>query len=368
MTIALHTTLTGEPVGSSISSHGGEQAVAEALGLTLMPGPIALPPPLPKQFGQNFIARHWRGELSLARSYWINHLVLGVGAGVALAALAAGINRGAVEQPVRWLISLGLTWSAIVLFSTWAWVGVWRAATAYRRSGKRVWGAAAKAMVVIGMLKLVYSILVVAIPQASGLCEILAGDAHIGPHQFKVLNNGTMLDFSGGITFGTAKEFETMLKAMDNVRTVRLNSNGGRLAEAQKISDMIRARGLSTFVTNQCVSACTIVFLGGKQRYLLSTAKLGFHQASFRGMTADDQRVAISRETARLQNFGLSHAFAERANATGPSGMWFPEQAELVREHVVTMIVVPQPLKPPTPPAPAQSISAANTAPVLQAM
>jgi hypothetical protein len=110
---------------------------------------------------------------------------------------------------------------------------------------------------------------------------------------------------------------------MDNVRTVRLNSNGGRLAEAQKISDMIRARGLSTFVTNQCVSVCTIVFLGGKQRYLLSTAKLGFHQASLRGMTADDQRIAIAREEARLQHFGLSHAFAERANATGPSQMCF---------------------------------------------
>ena len=80
-----------------------------------------------------------------------------------------------------------------------------------------------------------------------------------------------MLDFSGGISFGTAKEFETMLKAMDNVRTVRLNSNGGRIAEAQKISDLIKARGLSTYVTHQCASACTIVFLGGKQRYLHAT-------------------------------------------------------------------------------------------------
>ena len=61
--------------------------------------------------------------------------------------------------------------------------------------------------------------------------RILAGDAHIASHQFKVLNNGSVLDFAGGITFGTAKEFEIMLKAMDNVRTVRLNSNGGRIAE-----------------------------------------------------------------------------------------------------------------------------------------
>ncbi len=196
----------------------------------------------------------------------------------------------------------------------------------------------------------------------------MAGDTRIAAHQFKVLNNGTMLDFSGGISFGTAKEFETMLKAMDNVRTVRLNSPGGRVAEAQKISDLIRARGLSTYVTQQCASACTIVFLGGKQRFLFSAAKLGFHQPSFRGMTGDDQRAAVAREAARLQQrFGLSSAFAARATAASPSAMWFPEQSELLREHVVTSIVLPQPPKPVQAAAPAQPAPAASTAPALQA-
>jgi hypothetical protein len=359
MTNALHTPLTGEPVEISVSNHGAEQAVADALGLTLTM-PVPRPPPLPKQPAQNVIARHWRGELSLARSYWINHLVLGIGVGVALVALGSAINHRAVEQPIRWLISLTLTWSVTILFSIWAAIGVWRAATAYRRAGKRFWGAAAKTTMVLGVLHLVYSLLFVVIPQASDFCEILTGDARLGPHQFKVLNNGTMLDFSGGISFGTAKEFETVLKAMDNVRTVRLNSNGGRIAEAQKISDLIGARGLSTFVTQQCVSACTIVFLGGKQRYLLSTAKLGFHQPYFRGMTVMDQRIAIAREKERLQHFGLSRAFAERANAASPSGMWLPEQGELLRENVVTMIVTSQPPKPVASTAPAQSAAAST--------
>jgi hypothetical protein len=362
MTDVPDTSLTGLPVETSASSLGLEEAVAAALEFAIV-RPAPLPPPLPKQPAQNFVARHWRGEFSLARSYWVNHLLLGCGVGVAVGALAAAINLHAVEQPVRWLISLGLTWSVITLFSIWAVVGVWRSATAYRRTGKRVWGNAAKATMALGVLKLAYSLAFVAIPQASGLCEILAGDAGVGPHAFKVLNNGTMLDFSGGISFGTAKEFETMLKAMDNVRTVRLNSNGGRIAEAQKISDLIRARGLATYVTQSCVSACTIVFLGGKQRYLFSTAKLGFHQSYFKGMTANEQRVAIAREEARLQHFGLSQAFAEHANAASPTSMWFPEQSELVREHVVTMIVTPQPPKPAlaTPAAPVAS-AASQTA------
>jgi hypothetical protein len=361
---ALQTPLTGEPVETSAANHGTEQAVASAPPPLTFIMPAQLPPPLPKPPAQNVIARHWRGELSLPRSYWINYLVLGTGIGLAFGPLGAAISQRGVEQPVWWLISLGLTWSVISLFTIWGATGVWRAATAYRRAGKRFWGAAAKVIIGLGALNLVYSILFVAIPQAYGICEILAGDARLASHQFKVLNNGTMLDFSGGISFGTAKEFETMLKAMDNVRTVRINSNGGRIAEAQKISDLIRARGLSTYVTHQCASACTIVFLGGKQRYLQATARLGFHQPYFRGMTANEQRLAIAREQARLQKFGLSNAFAERANAASPSGMWYPEQGELLREHVVTSIYTPPP-KPVASAAPAQSapIARAPTAP-----
>src|SRR5205823_4748934 len=144
MTNALHIPLAGQPVETTAPNHGAEAAIADALGLSF-PMPAPLPPPLPKQPVQNVIARHWRGEFSLPRSYWINHLAIGAGTGIAVGALASTIERGAVEQPVRWLISLGLTWIVIILFSVWAATGVWRAATAYRRAGKRFWGAAAKA-------------------------------------------------------------------------------------------------------------------------------------------------------------------------------------------------------------------------------
>jgi len=355
-------TLAAEPVETSAANHGAEQAVAAAPPPLSFMVPAPLPPPLPRRPSQNVIARHWRGEFSLARSYWINYLVVGTSFGLAVGLLGAAINLGGVEQPVRWLISLGLTWSVIILLTVWGGVGVWRAATAYRRAGKRFWGTTAKVTIALGALHLVYSVVFAAIPQSLGIIEIVAGDARLATHQFKVLNNGTMLDFSGGISFGTAKEFETMLKAMDNVRTVRLNSNGGRIAEAQKISDLIKARGLSTYVTHQCASACTIIFLGGKQRHLHADAKLGFHQPYFRGMTAAEQRISIAREQDRLRNFGLSNDFAERANTAGPSGMWFPEQSELLRERVVTSIFTPPPPKPVAASASAQSATAARAA------
>ena len=150
-----------------------------------------------------------------------------------------------------------------------------------------------------------------------------------------------MLEFSGGITFGVANELNGFLQAMGNVRTVKLNSMGGRILEAQRMSDLIRARGLTTFVEKDCMSACTIVFLGGKERAVMPAARIGFHQPAFRGMTAASRRAAIATEMARLQRFGLSRQFAERANTATPSGMWFPDKDELVREKVVTRVVPP---------------------------
>jgi hypothetical protein len=228
-------------------------------------------------------------------------------------------------------------------------------------SGKHFWGGLAKAVTVVGVLNLAYNGLFVGTAQLAGIYEIIDGDARVGAHQFKVLANGQMLEFSGGITFGVANELNGFLQAMGNVRTVKLNSMGGRILEAQRMSDLIRAKGLTTFVAQDCMSACTIVFLGGKERVVLSAARIGFHQPAFRGMTAASRRAAISTEMARLQRLGLSKAFAEKANVATPSGMWFPDKDELVREKVVTRVMQP-PLAKPAPNAASPTANAGSSA------
>jgi hypothetical protein len=113
------------------------------------------------------------------------------------------------------------------------------------------------------------------------------------------------------------------------------------------MSDLISSRNLATFVARDCLSACTIVFLGGKERFMLPTARLGFHQPAFRGMTASDRHAAIATERQRLQQrFGLSAAFAARANSAPPGGMWYPDKDELMRERVVTRLVSPKQVLP----------------------
>jgi len=353
-----------------------QQAVANALGVATVGAavsPSMVPPPLPRR--ANYLLRHWRGELSLPVSYWVNGTALGAGLGVAIVVLGYLLNERGSEHPILWLVSMIVTWASIVLLRIWVTVGVWRSASHYRALGKSFWGGAAKVATALGVAYLAYSCLFVAAPQIAGVYEIVAGDARLGPHQFRVLLNGQMLEFSGGITFGVAKELESFLNAMSDLKVVRLNSIGGRMNEAQKMADLIKARGLATFVKDSCVSACTVVFLGGKERGLFAGGgKLGFHQVSFRGMTAADRRTSIEREIARLQSFGLGRGFAERAMKTSPSGMWYPDNDELLREKVVTRLYTPpppatnpasgnQPAASAAPPAPAAATNAAVAVP-----
>jgi hypothetical protein len=290
---------------------------------------------------RSYIARHWRGELSLPVSYWLNGILGAVAVGATVGATAYAINRQSDAQPMLWLLSLIATWMSAALLALWQAVGVWRSATRYRQRGKRFWGAAAKALVLLGVVQLAANFVMVGTAQMAGIYEIVSGDARVGPHEFHILANGETLEFSGGITFGVTQEFERFLNAMAGVRNVRLNSTGGRILEAQKMSDMIRSRDLATVVAVDCLSACTIVFLGGKERLMLAGARLGFHQPAFRGMTAADRRAAIATEQLRLQGFGLSSAFAARATSASPSGMWYPDKDELVRERVVTRVISP---------------------------
>src|SRR6266851_3464654 len=238
---------------------------------------------------------------------------------------------------------------------------------------KDFWGGVAQMLTVAGLLVFPYDFATIGVPQLAGIYEIVSGDAHVGPHEFHVLANGQTLEFSGGITFGVTQELERFLDAKEGVRTVRLNSNGGRILEAQRMSDLISSRNLATFVARDCLSACTIVFLGGKERFMLPTARLGFHQPAFRGMTASDRRAAIATEQRRLQQrFGLSAAFAARANSAPPGGMWYPDKDELMRERVVTRLVspkqvLPSPTDAPTANAAPSSADGEHATPVARA-
>jgi len=87
---------------------------------------------------ESYVARHWRGELSLPVSYWINGGLVTVGMNIIATLVELSGSAGAA---VLYLV-------AAAPVSIWQIVGIWRSADR-RHDG---WATAAKVMTVIGAL------------------------------------------------------------------------------------------------------------------------------------------------------------------------------------------------------------------------
>src|SRR5262245_46447079 len=83
----------------------------------------------------------------------------------------------------------------------------------------------------------------------------------------------------GTIETADAETFQEKTRTLTEA-LVLLNSNGGDVVAAIRVGEMVRARGFTTFVTDTCASACTLIWLAGSQRYMSRHAQIGFHQAS----------------------------------------------------------------------------------------
>ena len=93
-----------------------------------------------------YVAAHWRGEKSLARSYWINGVLLAVALRFVFLAQAPLQQESRLETQ----LATGLVLLAIFASITvWQYVGIWRSAT---NTSRVLWPAAAKLMVILGVI------------------------------------------------------------------------------------------------------------------------------------------------------------------------------------------------------------------------
>jgi hypothetical protein len=225
------------------------------------------------------------------------------------------------------------------LCTLWVWhcVGTWRSAARHtQRGGKSVWASLARCTVAIGLFRLLLDLTSVSMPVVFEHVRIAVGDDRFGAIEFRLMRNGTELELSGGIGFGAAKELERILATARDLRTLTLNSPGGRFSEATAIASQVRKRRLDTHVVEQCHSACTIVFLAGRERRIGTTGQLGFHEPAIPGVKREHLASMIQREKDRLLAMGVRPDFVTRALDTPNASIWIPSHAELVEAGVVT--------------------------------
>ncbi|MGG1945272.1 ATP-dependent Clp protease proteolytic subunit [Trinickia sp. NRRL B-1857] len=286
----------------------------------------------------NYFVRHWRGELPLPVSYWINGGLLSV----ASTAIIVSINE--IEQ--HSLASLRLVaWttlailSASVLSSIWSMVGIWRSAGHHAaRGGAKGWAYVARFMIVLGIVGGLSNLVRTVLPQMRVFGLIAIGQDPIGHFIVSVSPDSRSVIVTGTLREGSAAAITRVIDATPTAQWLVLNSNGGRVLEAQQLARTVRARGLDTYVGGLCASACTFVYLAGKTRAASPYARIGFHQPTFVGLNALGQQKITQAMLDDYRAAGLPPEFIQRIAQTPPSQLWYPRSDELLHANVVTEI------------------------------
>jgi hypothetical protein len=130
---------------------------------------------------RNYVVRHWRGDLPLALSYFVN------GCLSSLLSISAVVAASQLIQPVNGsftiALSISLFWLFISALAIWQLVGIWRSAGKHKRQGgSGFWARAARVMVGFGVLSSVGMVTNTGIPQVTEFWRIAAGDQITSSH------------------------------------------------------------------------------------------------------------------------------------------------------------------------------------------
>lgn len=282
-----------------------------------------------------FVARYWRGEFPLGVTFW---------AGGALVLLLQFLQMGAFGMLADTLslrvgaVVVLLTYAITLLLFTWQSVGVWRAATRRASEAPTPWVPFARLTVLAGAVAFGYLCAALLWLPAREHALIAIGRDPLPPLDARVTTGDTVLLLHGTFGAGSAERVRQLLDETRTIRTVALSSPGGRLREASEIARMVRARRLDTYVDTRCESACTFVFLAGKDRAATPNARIGFHRPSFAGLAPMGFDPATRGMLDTYRSAGIPKSFLDRVAATEPARMWYPAQHELEAAGVINRI------------------------------
>ncbi len=258
---------------------------------------------------------------------------------VVLISLIAVAFRAETFNPYTLIVALGAMWLVAGGATAFQSVGIWRSAARYRREKPQqrlavVWSLAAQAVAALWVIALVVPLVQSGVPRFREAWRMaFLGDPEIPDYSLRIMRGGSEAEIAGGFKYGLARDAAKVFAAAPDLKVVHLNSGGGRLGEAQALARLIRSRGLATYTSASCSSACTLAFLAGQERSLKQGAHLGFHHESFAGSEAFDSMRGLLRDA------GLPSWFIDRAVAASATTMWYPTVEELTQAHVITSVV-----------------------------
>jgi hypothetical protein len=255
----------------------------------------------------DYIKQHWRGNLGLKQSFWLNLVLLSV--------LIFHLERFTLppfitgELAVTISVTVFFILTKVVIYG-WQIVGTLRACDRALQDGAdRYW-------VISVHGALVLSLVAVLVLSFSSYQALQGYKRQFNPpeyllitpkYSFSLTNAGTLLHIKGP-----------------------LESEGRGLAR------IIKENSYNTFSMGDCMSACTIAFAAGAIRTLGEHARIGFHQyQSFTVYPKFDIEVEQARDIHFFREQGIAEEFLRKMFAHPPEDMWWPSGEELLRAGFV---------------------------------
>lgn len=142
----------------------------------------------------------------------------------------------------------------------------------------------------------------------------------------------------GDITHDSDRLFAQVVYANPGIKVVQIESFGGHVDEALAMAKLIRTLGLDTVSFRRCASACTLMFVAGRNRYLGPDAQFGFHRAGYAGMPSHETLEETDQKLAAFYKaMGAGPEIGLGELATPHHRLWKPTQSELFVANYATL-------------------------------
>ena len=294
-----------------------------------------------------YILKHWRGELSLATSFWVNVFLTKIGIRIFEMWLT---EASPIENPVlASQFTITFRFLALAIVYPWQIIGLWRSANRHvEETKKRFWPGTVKVLVVLGLLGTLGN-LSASWPVYKDLYHIGFGKDEYGDYRVELIDDGSIIHLKGGLGFGISKEVKRLIDANPNVKGIILDSTGGRIYEGRELSKLILINGLDTYTLKGCYSACGTAFISGNKRYLANGANLAFHQYNLGAKSLQpyvDMPSEQQKDLMIYERRGISQDFIDRIFTASQDDLWYPTIDEMIVAGVIHGIVNPSTLKP----------------------
>jgi len=287
----------------------------------------------------SYFKRHWRGELDLGISYWVNNVLSSLI--ITLITFILESISSNVKYATFILVTFILLYLFIFLiFAPWVYVGLWRSATNHiKKHNLFFWANVVRILVVIGVIRTGMLLVNNAYPQTVGYFQLLTGTSDTPSYRIELENNNTTLKIAGGINLGLTNEVAKYMKQYPTIKRIHLESVGGLTGEARGVAKIVQENDLDTYVSGNCMSACTYIFVAGKRRVLSTHARLGFHRPIFAGVDETTMERLIVKDKQLFKERGVDAVFIKRIFSTPNSELLEVSHEELKEVGVVTDFV-----------------------------